>query len=99
MACARHQAAAEIVRRIVLRLFAVLLLVAGFATSADAHAVLLSVMPSDGSVLAAQPTMVVLRFNEAVTPGAITLIDAQGRARDDARVKAAGDTINIALPS
>jgi copper transport protein len=94
-----HQAAAEIVRRIVLGLFAALLLVASLAPGADAHAVLLSVTPADGSVLTAQPAMVVLRFNEAVTPGAVTVIDAQGRTRGDARVKATGDTINIALPA
>ncbi len=86
-------------KHIVLGLFAVLLLLASFTTSADAHAVLLSVTPADGSVLATQPPMVVLRFNEAVTPGAVMLIDAQGRTRDDAQVNAAGDTINMALPS
>jgi copper transport protein len=95
----RHQAVAEIVRFGVLGLLVVLLLVAGLATPADAHAVLLSVTPADGSVLTVQPASVELRFNEAVTAGAVTLIDAQGRTRDDAKVKAAGDTITIMLPA
>ena len=86
-------------RRIVLGLFAVLLLVAGLATGADAHAVLLSVAPADGSVLTAQPGSVELHFNEPVTAGAVMLIDANGRTRDDARVKAAGDTVSVVLPA
>jgi copper transport protein len=39
-----------------------------------------------------------LRFNEAVTPAVIRLIDAGGRTRDDANVRAEGDTIVVTLP-
>jgi copper transport protein len=39
-----------------------------------------------------------LRFNEAVAPGAIRLIDATGRVRDEARVSISGETISIAVP-
>ena len=53
----------------------------------------------DGSVLASAPKAVELRFNEAVTPGAIRLIDGAGKARDDARVSASGETISVAMPA
>ncbi|WP_018320181.1 CopD family protein [Bradyrhizobium sp. WSM2793] len=85
-----------------MRLFAALatlLLVAGFASGASAHAALLSVEPASGSMLAAAPKAVELRFNEAVTPGAIRLIDGAGRARDDARVSALGETISVVMPA
>ena len=69
-----------------------------FATAAFAHASLVSTDPGDGSVSAAAPKTVQLRFNEAVTPGVIKLIDAAGRDRDDAAVRADGETIVITLP-
>lgn len=77
---------------------ATLLLVVGFATGASAHAALVAVEPASGSMLATAPKAVELRFNEAVTPGAIRLIDGAGRARDDARVSASGETISVAMP-
>jgi copper transport protein len=77
---------------------ATLLLVAGFASGASAHAALVSVTPASGTILASAPKTVELRFNEAVTPGAIRLIDGAGRAREDARVIASGEAISIALP-
>ncbi|MBR0848441.1 CopD family protein [Bradyrhizobium diazoefficiens] len=76
---------------------ATLLLVAGFATGAAAHAALVSIEPASGSMLASAPEAVRLRFNEAVTPGAIRLIDGTGRERD-ARVSASDETISVALP-
>ncbi|MCK1733232.1 CopD family protein [Bradyrhizobium sp. 138] len=78
---------------------ATLLLAAGFASAAWAHAALISVEPASGSVLAAAPKAVELRFNEMVTPGAIRLIDGAGRARDDTGVSASGETISVALPT
>lgn len=98
MAGAGHQVAAEAVMRGLRLVLAVLLMVAGFATGASAHAFLVAVTPADGSILAQPPTSVTLRFNEAVTPGAVTLIDAQGRQRDDARIITTGDTIVMMLP-
>ncbi|MYV82879.1 copper-binding protein [Bradyrhizobium japonicum] len=77
---------------------ATLLCVVGFATGASAHAALVAVEPASGSMLASAPKAVELRFNEAVTPGAIQLIDGAGRARDDARVSASGETISVAMP-
>ncbi|MDA9401590.1 copper resistance CopC/CopD family protein [Bradyrhizobium sp. CCBAU 45389] len=77
---------------------ATLLLVAGFATGASAHAALVSVDPASGSILKTAPKAVELRFNEAVTPGAILLIDGAGKARDDARIDASGETISVVMP-
>lgn len=77
---------------------ATLLLVVGFATGASAHAALVAVEPASGSMLATAPKAIELRFNEAVAPGAIRLIDGAGRTRDDARVRVSGETISIAVP-
>ncbi|MBR0729883.1 CopD family protein [Bradyrhizobium japonicum] len=77
---------------------ATLLCVVGFATGASAHAALVAVEPASGSMLASAPKAVELRFNEAVTPGAIQLIDGAGKARDDARVSTSGETISVAMP-
>ena len=77
---------------------ATLLCVVGFTTGASAHAALVAVEPASGSMLASAPVAVELRFNEAVTPGAIQLIVGAGRARDDARVSASGETISVAMP-
>ncbi|MBR0688486.1 CopD family protein [Bradyrhizobium manausense] len=79
--------------------FAMLLAIAGTPTSASAHAALISVEPASGSILASAPKAVELRFNEAVTPGAIQLIDGAGRARDDARVTTSGEAITVAMPA
>jgi copper transport protein len=77
---------------------ATLLSVLCLATGAYAHATLLSTEPGDGSVLALAPQSVQLRFNEAVTPAVVSVIDAAGKRRDDATVRVAGDTIVITLP-
>jgi copper transport protein len=69
-----------------------------FANGVSAHASLVAMEPADASVVARAPKTVQLRFNEAVTPVVIRLIDAEGRARDDASVRADGDTIVVALP-
>ena len=52
------------------------------ATGALAHASLVSAEPADGSVVAQAPKTVQLRFNEAVTPAVVSLIDAAGKTRD-----------------
>ena len=69
---------------------AALLSVLCFATGAFAHATLVSTDPADGSVVAQAPKMVHLRFNEAVTPAVVSLIDADGKTRDDVTVRVAG---------
>ncbi|UWU89665.1 copper resistance CopC/CopD family protein [Bradyrhizobium sp. CB1015] len=83
----------------VLAALATLLFAAGLASGALAHAALISVEPASGSTLATAPEVVELRFNEPVTPGAIRLIDGAGRARDDPRVSASGETISVAMPA
>lgn len=75
-----------------------LLILVGNSTGASAHAALISVEPVSGRILATAPKAVELRFNEAVTPGAIQLIDGAGRARDDARVTTSGESISVAMP-
>src|ERR1700722_11873406 len=88
------QAAAETLTAQTTRLIAglaTLLVFLGLATGASAHASLVSAEPADGSVLSTQPKVVELRFNEAVTPAVINLIDAAGRVRGDAIVHAADE--------
>ena len=68
------------------------------ASDASAHATLVATAPSDGSVVAQAPKMVQLLFNEPVSPGAIKLIDADGRTRDDATVRITDKTSLSALP-
>lgn len=77
---------------------ATLLSVLCLATGASAHATLVSAEPGDGSILAQAPQTVQLRFNEAVTPVVVSVIDAAGKTRDDATARVAGDTIVITLP-
>jgi copper transport protein len=77
---------------------ATLLSVLAFATVASAHASLVDAEPRDGSVLALAPKTVQLRFNEVVVPAVVRLIDAAGRTRGDATVRAVNETIVITLP-
>ena len=77
---------------------ATLLSVLCLATGASAHATLVSTDPGDGSILALAPKSVQLRFNEAVTPAVVRVIDAAGTTRDDVTVRVAGDTIVVTLP-
>ena len=77
---------------------ATLLWVLCLATGASAHATLVSTVPADGSVLVLTPKSVQLRFNEAVTPAVVSVIDAAGTTRDDATVRVTNDTIIITLP-
>lgn len=77
---------------------ATLLSVLCFASDVSAHASLVSAQPGDGSVLTQAPKTVQLRFNEAVKPSVVRLIDSQGSARDDAKVLALDEIIVIMLP-
>src|ERR1700759_62137 len=84
--------------RIVAALALVALTVCG-ATPAFAHASLAASEPRDGAVLSAAPKRVELHFNENVTAGAVHLIDASGKLRDDAAVDAKDEAIVVTLPS
>jgi copper transport protein len=77
---------------------AILLWASCFANEAHAHASLISVEPRDGSVLTSPPKRVVLRFSESVVTGAVNLIDASGRLRNDATVDAKDDVITVTVP-
>ncbi|WP_375774952.1 copper resistance CopC/CopD family protein [Bradyrhizobium sp. ma5] len=68
------------------------------ATSADAHAVLIAAEPADGSVVTEAPKMVVLRFNEAVAPTAVSLLDAAGKPRD-VRIRTVDQSVMVTLPA
>ncbi|GIQ72596.1 copper resistance CopC/CopD family protein [Bradyrhizobium sp. RD5-C2] len=68
------------------------------ATSADAHAVLIAAEPADGSVVTEAPKMVVLRFNEAVAPTAVSLLDAAGKPRD-VTIRAVDQSVMVTLPA
>jgi copper transport protein len=70
-----------------------------FASEACSHASLVSVEPRDGSVLATPPKRLELRFSENVVAGAVTLIDARGKLRDDATVDAKDEMITVTVPA
>src|ERR1700761_8175217 len=98
MACAGRKAPAAAVMRFV-AVIVVSLWAGCFANEAFAHAALVSVQPSDGSVLTAPPKRVELHFNESVVAGAVTLVDADGQLRDDATVDAKNEMISVAVPA
>lgn len=57
------------------------------APAALAHAQLVGTSPQSGTTVAAQPSLVIFKFNEAVggTLGAVRVYDAQGKEVDDLR--------------
>src|ERR1044072_7838094 len=69
------------------------------ATPVFAHASLAASEPRDGAVLSEPPKRVELHFNEKVTAGAVHLIDATGKLRDDAAVGAKDEAIVITVPA
>ena len=79
-------------------LLSALFLTLCLATPAHAHAVLIAAEPADGSVVAEAPKTVVLRFNEAVAPTAVSLLDAAGKPRDVA-IHAVDESVMVTLPA
>lgn len=77
---------------------AALLIALCCATTAFAHASLVSAEPADGSVLSEAPKIVALRFNESVAPAVASLIDAEGKAHDVA-MRAVDQSVEITLPA
>ena len=67
------------------------------ATPAYAHATLVSTDPGDNSVMLQAPKMMQLRFNEAVAPTAVQLIDAEGKTRDVV-TRAVDQSVLVGLP-
>jgi copper transport protein len=76
---------------------AALLMALCLATSAFAHASLVSADPADGSVVASAPKTLQLQFNESVAPAVVSLIDAAGIARA-VTVRAVDRSVVIVLP-
>lgn len=76
---------------------AVVLAALCLATSAHAHAVLIGAEPGDGSVLVNAPKSVILRFNEAVAPTAVSLLDATGQPHDVA-FRAVDQSVTVTMP-
>src|ERR1700744_342019 len=97
MAGAGRQADAEAVMKFAAALCILWLAVCG-TTPAFAHASLAASEPRDGAVLAQAPKRIELHFNEEVTAGAVHLIDASGKLRDDAAVDARDETIAVTMP-
>ncbi|AUC97308.1 copper-binding protein [Bradyrhizobium sp. SK17] len=96
--CCRSPEAVRLVASLVRASLVALLLALCLATSAHAHAVLIGAEPADGSVLAEAPKMLVLRFNEAVAPTAVSLLDAVGKPRD-VTFRALDQSVMVTLPS
>lgn len=69
------------------------------AAAAQAHAVLRSAEPADGSLLAAPPEAVHLRFNEAVRPLAIRLTAPDGVETDLTAQVPGGADLAVPLPA
>jgi copper transport protein len=65
---------------------------------AFAHASLIEAQPADGTVVAAPPTSMRLRFNEPVTALLVRLIGSGGDAGPVA-VRVLGDTVEVKFPS
>jgi copper transport protein len=76
---------------------AALLLALSVATGAAAHATLVSAEPADGSLVMRPPKTLQLRFNEAVTPAVVGLIDAVGKTRD-VNAHAVDRSVVVSLP-
>ncbi len=68
------------------------------ASFAHAHATLVFSHPEAGAVLNRPPAALRLRFNEPVTPLVVRLVDPSGGVRDDVRVSAQNDAIDIVPP-
>ncbi|WP_420964192.1 copper resistance CopC/CopD family protein [Bradyrhizobium sp. B120] len=86
------------VASLVVASLAALLVALCLATSAHAHAVLIAAEPADGSVVTEAPKTVVLRFNEAVAPTAVSLLDAAGKPRD-VTIRAVDQSVMVTLPA
>lgn len=83
--------------RIILLVVSILLL-AGPATEARAHASLISSVPATGAVLAQEPERVVLSFSEPSGLLAARLITPDGASHDLREFAVSGATISIPLP-
>ena len=79
-------------------LFVSIVLALGCAVPAWAHASLTSSVPASGAVLESAPSNIELRFSEAVSPLAASLIDPSGHASDIVDFSSSGSLLLIELP-
>ncbi|MCR6651726.1 MAG: copper resistance protein CopC/CopD [Cellvibrionaceae bacterium] len=76
-----------------------LLLISLYAGQAAAHAFLVQTTPEDSTELHAPPTQAVLRFNEAVTPARIELLNEQDEVlTSSGNWTVEHDTVRLSLP-
>ena len=84
-------------RRVILSLFLACVTVVAMATSAEAHATLVSTSPTDGGTVSASPQQVQLTFDDVVNlgPDAVQVTAADGGREDkaDAGVTSDGKTV------
>jgi copper transport protein len=70
-----------------------------YAGNVLGHATLIASEPADGSTLARQPAAIILRFDEAITPIAVRLLDDTGATVPlDNGAVVNGETMRITLP-
>lgn len=87
-------------KRQFLALLALLWATALCGQPAWSHAVLLETIPADRAVLTQSPSEILLRFNEAVQPVALRIIDAAGeQVASDARTEVRDGDLRILLPA
>lgn len=87
------------VRKIAINLLLVLAASLLLLSGALAHAGLVASDPTDGSVLAAAPEALTLRFTEPVTPLVFTLVSPSGERRDLDGALATDQQVTQALPA
>ncbi len=80
------------------RLMAGLAMLCALAAPALAHAQLLSSEPASNRIVQEAPETIALKFNEAVSPLSITLIDPMGQKTDLTGQSLGGETVTISLP-
>lgn len=80
------------------RLVAGLAMLCALAAPALAHAQLLSSEPASNRIVQEAPETIALKFNEAVSPLSITLIDPMGQKTDLTGQSLGGETVTVSLP-
>lgn len=90
-----------VVRRCALSLLLAVVAIVVGASSASAHATVVTSTPGNGDVLTEAPSEVSIEFSESVTVGAgyLRVLDAGGERVDTGNVKVDGGTITVSLPN
>lgn len=82
-----------------LRVAVILMVLLGAASSALAHAQLLSTVPPENALVETMPEQVALRFNEPVSPLTLKLIAANGQGLDVTAATVGGETVSVSMPA